>query len=189
MANDTNKQDRFGDERLVKNAGANRATRDSADVDRVQQDGLALSAAERRRMLRNEWVAEVLPKPTPIPGFHLCWVSTTNSTDPIHKRIQLGYQPVKVTEVPGFDQYRIADGGAFDGCIACNEMLLFKIPMEVYQDLMTIYHHDIPLEQEQSIRERVMNTNERDSDGRSLGQVEGDFSNLGRSPTQSPNFA
>lgn len=181
--------DRFGDERLKKNAGvASRGSRDNADADRVQQDGMALSASERRRMLREEWVQTVLPTPPEIPGFHLCWVSTTNSTDPIHKRIQLGYQPVKASEVPGFDQYIVKEG-QFDGCIACNEMLLFKVPLQVYQDIMTIYHHDIPLEQEQAIKERIRaNMSDVDSNGRQLGEMEGDFDKLGRSPAREPQF-
>ena len=74
-------KDTFGDQRLKKDAGDSvRGARDDADVDRVQQDGSALSAAERRRMLRQEWVQEVLPTPPKIPGFHCCWLSTTNST-------------------------------------------------------------------------------------------------------------
>jgi hypothetical protein len=181
--------DRLGDERLKKDAGASaRGSRDNADVSRVQQDGMALSASERRRMLRQEWVSEVLPTPPEIPGFHLCWLSTTNSTDPIHKRLQVGYQPVKITEVPGLEQYKI-DGGQFDGCVQCNEMLLFKLPSEVYQDIMMIYHNDMPLEQEQAIRERVMGTQEVDSNGRPLGVVEGDFHRLGQSQSRNPTFA
>ncbi len=182
------KTDQFGDERLKKSAGQDiRGSRDNADVDRVQQDGMALSSAERRRLLRQDWVAEVLPTPPGIPGFHLCWLSTTNSTDPLHKRMQLGYQPVKLSEVPGFEQYKI-DGGQFDGCVACNEMVLFKLPQNVYQDIMGIYHHDIPLEQESAIRDRVMQNREVDSNGRQLNVVEGDFNNLGRAPALSPHF-
>lgn len=180
--------DKFGDERLKKDpAVAARGSRDNADAPRVQ-DGMSLSASERRRMLRQEWVQEVLPTPPEVPGFHLVWLSTTNSTDPIHKRLQVGYQPVKITEVPGFEQYKV-DGGQFDGCVACNEMLLFKIPMEIYQDLMTIYHHDMPLEQEQAIRERVMGTSEVDSNGRPLNTVEGDFHRLGQTQPRTPTFA
>ncbi len=182
-------QDLFGDERLKKDAGtAVRSSRDNADSDRVTQDGSTLSASERRRMLRQGWVQEVLPTPPDIPGMHICWLSTTNSTDPIHKRLQVGYTPVKITEVPGFDQYRV-DGGQFDGCVACNEMLLFKIPMDVYQDIMAIYHHDMPLEQEQAIRDRVMNNDQVDSNGRPLGMVEGDFNSLGRASARTPTFA
>lgn len=181
-------KDKFGDERLVKSAAIDsRGSRDHADTERVQQDGSTLSASERRRMLRQNWVQEVLPTPPDVPGFHLCWLSTTNSTDPIHKRLQVGYQPVKITEVPGFEQYKV-DGGQFDGCVACNEMLLFKIPMDVYQDIMTIYHHDMPLEQEQAIRDRVVQNQEVDSNGRPLGIVEGDFNSMGRASARTPTF-
>lgn len=183
-------QDRFGDDRLKKSSGADiRGSRDGADADRVSTDGSSLTAEQRRRLLRQDWTQTILPQLPELPGFHMCWVSTTNSTDPVHKRIQLGYTPVSANELPGFDQYKIADGGQFDGCIACNEMLLFKIPAQVYQDLMTIYHHDIPLEQEQGIRDRVYGNNEVDSNGRRLGEVEGDFNSMGRQPTRTPTFA
>jgi len=183
------KDDMMGDARLKKDSGNEvRGSRDSADVDRVQQDGSALSAEERRRMLRNEWVQEVLPTPPKVPGYHHCWLSTTNSTDPVYKRIQRGYVPVKASEVPGFGSQYTATGGEFDGCVACNEMLLFKIPVQLYNDLMTIYHHDMPNEQETSIRENVASNQERDSNGRRLAEIEGDFNNLGRGTGRQPQF-
>ena len=174
-------EDTFGDERLKKNAGGNvRGSRDTADATRTNNDGTSLSAEERRKLLRNEWVQEVLPTIQPPAGWHYCWLSTTNSTDPVHRRVQMGYMPVKSSEVPGFSasQYTVA-GGDYDGCIACNEMLLFKVPMERYQDLMSIYHDDMPAEQEQSIREKVDGLSERDSAGRGLVSSEG-FERLGR---------
>jgi hypothetical protein len=179
--------DTFGDERLKKDAGKTvRGSRDDADVSRVQQDGTALSAADRRRMLRQDWVQEVLPTPPVIPGYHLCWLSTTNSTDPIYKRIQRGYVPVKSDEVPMFGAQFKAVGGEFDGCISCNEMLLFKIPHEVYEDLMVIHHHELPSEQEEAIYERVQ-TQERDSTGRRLVEAEG-FNSLGGRSVPVPTF-
>lgn len=179
----------LGDERLKKDSGtAVRGSRASADVDRVQADGLTLSDEERRRMLRKDWVQEVLPTPPAIEGMHCCWLSTTNSTDPIYKRIQRGYVPVKSSEVPGFGAQFTAQGGEFDGCIACNEMLLFKIPKQLYHDLMTIYHHDMPMEQEESIRESLEKNQETDSNGRALKEIEGDFKNLGRGQNRSPSF-
>jgi hypothetical protein len=180
--------DKFGDERLKKDSGAAmRGSRDSADVDRVHQDGTALSAEERRRLLRQEHVQEVLPTPPAIPGYHMCWVSTTNSTDPVYKRIQRGYVPVKASEVPGFGTQFAMQGGEFDGCIACNEMLLFKIPAETFNDLMTIYHHDMPAEQEQAIKERINQQQSFDSDGRPLTQADGDFNRLGQT-SRAPTF-
>jgi hypothetical protein len=178
--------DKFGDERIKKDAaGAQRISRDNADASRVHNDGSALSADERRRLLRQEWVHEVLPTIPAPAGWHYCWLSTTNSTDPIHKRMQMGYVPVKVSEVPGLTQYKMV-GGDFDGCVACNEMLLFKVEEQRYQDLMTIYHSDMPAEQEQAIFERVNAAQDRDSNGRNLVTTEG-FERLGRRPT--PQFA
>lgn len=179
--------DKFGDDRLKKSSGADaRGSRDMADASRVNSDGGSLSAEERRRLLRQEWVQEVLPSIKSPEGWHYCWLSTTNSTDPIHKRMQMGYTPVRASEVPGFtsSQYKVA-GGEFDGCIACNEMLLFKVEDQRYQDLMTVYHSDMPAEQEQSIKERI-GTQEQDSNGRNLVSSEG-FERFGR--TSTPHFA
>jgi len=178
----------LGDERLTKTSGASaRGARDNADNARTHTDGISLSAEERRRLLRQEWVQEVLPSIKAPEGWHYCWLSTTNSTDPIYKRMQMGYIPVKATEVPGYQdsQYKVL-GGDFDGCIACSEMLLFKVTQERYQDLMTIYHSDLPAEQEQSIRERVESMTNMDSEGRRLVTNEG-FDRLGRN--LNPQFA
>lgn len=182
------RDDKFGDERLKKSAGTSiRGARDSADSGRVDNDGGSLSDSQRRRMLRRENVQESLPTPPGIKGYHLCWLSTTNSYDPIFKRLKLGYMPVKASEIPGYGgtQFTVS-GGEFDGCVACNEMLLFKIPEQVYQDLMMIYHHDIPMEQEANIRDNVIGKQEYDSNGRELGIVEGDFGNLGQDTGRQP---
>lgn len=174
----------FGDERLKKDSGVSvRGSRDSEDVSRVQQDGGMLSAEERRRLLRQESVQEILPTPPTIEGFHCCWLSTTNSTDPIYKRMQRGYIPVKASEVPGFGGQFVAVGGDFDGCIVCNEMLLFKIDRQTYVDLMNIFHYDMPKEQEASIREKIDSMREHLGSGEeatSVEAVEGGFTNLGR---------
>lgn len=177
------------DERLKKASGeAVRGSRENANAERSNKDGSALSAEERRAALRRNWVQEVLPTPPEIPGFHCCWLSTTNSTDPVYKRVQRGYIPVKATEVPGMgNQYAVTDG-EFEGCVAINEMLLFKIPNDVYQDLMTIYHHDIPAEQENAIYDRVNASLESDSSGRPLGIVEGDFNKLANRNVATPTF-
>ena len=112
-----------------------------------------------------------------------CWLSTTNSTDPIYKRMQKGYEPVRASDVPGFAQYR-ATQGEFEGCVACNEMLLFKIPEELYQEYMLVMHYERPMEEEEILKANAV-SNERDSNGHDLGQVEG-FDNLARRvrPTQ-----
>ncbi len=177
-----------GDDRLKKSSGETaRGSRQSADADRVNNDGGVLSAEERRRMLRQNFVHEVLPTPPSIPGYHCCWLSTTSTQDSINRRIQMGYLPVKATEVPGFGTSIQSTGGQFDGCVAVNEMILFKLPNEVFNDLMTIYHHDMPAEFESAIYERLMTNAERDAQGKPVMTVEGDFERLRRAP-QAPSF-
>ncbi len=175
----------FGDDRLKKSGNdAVRGSRAVGDYSRTQQDGTYLSAEERRSRLRAEYVQEVLPTPPDIPGFHTCWLSTTNGADPVFKRIQFGYTPVTREDVPGFNANTMK-GGDFDGCLSCNEMLLFKLPLERYNDLMMLYHNDIPNEEEDYLRNNLV-TSDKDSNGRSLGLIEGDgFSKLGNRP---PSF-
>lgn len=163
-----------GDDRLKKSAAeAVRGDRASSDDERTQKDGTSTTKAERRAMLRAEWQQEVLPTPPPVPGWHFCWLSTTNSTDPIYKRIQKGYELVKASEIPNWVQYRV-DAGEYADCIAVNEMLLSKIPEELYQDIMSYLHHELPMEEEEMLRANALKAVEgEDSNGRPLGAVEG----------------
>ena len=160
-------------------AEVSRVDRDVSDNSRTQMEGTAYTMEERRAMLRSEWQQEVLPTPPKLPGWHTCWLSTTNSSDPIYKRVQKGYEPVKISEVPGFSQYT-ATQGEFEGCVACNEMVLFKVPEELYQDLMSYFHYELPMEEEEMLRANA-EVDGQDSNGKSLGQVEGDgFNHLVR---------
>ena len=54
-------------------------------------------------------------------------------------------------------------------------MLLYKIPEDIYQDIMTHFHHDAPLDESGKIKLNAENVQgARDSSGKSLGNVEGD---------------
>ena len=171
------------------NAGG-RQDRSSEDAGRTGADEHLLSAQERRKMWSNEWTQEALPKLPSEAGWHFCWLSTTNSYDSIDKRMRLGYVPVKAEELPGYDQYRVKSGEHV-GFISCNEMLLFKLPMEVYQDVMTHMHHDLPREEEEKIRVRVQDLQgARDSNGRSLLDVEGEgIGAIDKQPSRTPVFS
>lgn len=174
-----------GDERLKKSDGAAvRGDRSQEDQSRAQQDGTVMSAQERRAMMRSDWNSEILPTPPKDNGWHYCWLSTTNSSDPIYKRMQKGYEPVRVSDIPGFMQYRV-EQGEFEGCVACNEMLLFRIPEDLYQEAMAYFHHELPLEEEEMLRANLPDAGQ-DSNGRDLGHVEG-FSTLARKVRQ-PTF-
>ena len=151
-----------------------RETRASEDASRAPVEEKFMSAQERRKMWSDEWTQTALPKVPPLPGWHLCWLSTTNSYDSVDKRMRLGYVPVTADEFPGFENYRVKAGEQI-GHIACNEMILYKLPMDVYQDLMLHMHHELPNDEADKIRVQVENLQgARDSSGKSLGRVEGE---------------
>jgi len=181
----------MSDERLKKDLSAGgRESRASQDVnERASADSSLASAQERRKMFRSEWIQEALPTPPEIPGFHLCWLSTTNQYDPIHKRMRMGYEPVKAEEIHGFDDLKVKSGEQ-TGFIACNEMVLYKMPNEIYQDIMLQMHHEMPNEEADKIRVQVENLQgQRDSNGRRLASVEGDGINQLDSKVPAPIFS
>ena len=177
------------DSRLKKtlNAGG-RESRSSQDLSRAAPEEAFISKQERRKMWSDEWTQSALPKVPEIPGWHLCWLSTTNGYDSIDKRMRLGYVTVRADELPGFDNYRVKAGEDV-GFIACNEMRLYKLPMDVYQEVMTQMHHEAPNEESDKVQVQVEQLQgNRDSSGRSLGSVEGEgFGNLNRN-VQTPVF-
>ena len=128
-----------------------------------------------------------MPDVPEIPGWHLCWLSTTNTYDSIDKRIRLGYVPVKAEEIQGFENNKVK-AGEHAGFISCNEMLLYKIPMDVYQDVMSHFHHEAPLEEANKIRLQAEQQVGRDSRGKPLGQVEGEGLDNIDKPIPAPTF-
>jgi hypothetical protein len=170
------------DSRLKKtlNAGG-REQRSSQDASRAAPEEKFISTQERRKMWSDEWTQSALPKVPDIPGWHLCWLSTTNGYDSIDKRMRLGYVPVRADELPGFDNYRVKAGEDI-GFIACNEMRLYKLPMDVYQEVMIQMHHEAPMEEADKVQVQIEQLQgNRDSSGKSLGSVEGEgFGNLNR---------
>lgn len=175
--------------RLKKNAGSNRENRGAtADKSRAAPEEGFASAEERRRMFRSEWVQEALPTPPEIPGFHLCWLSSTNQYDPIHKRLRMGYTPVKAEELPGFENYRVK-AGEHEGFVACNEMILYKMPEDIYQEIMAEMHHYAPMDEQEKIKvQQDQLLNAKDSNGKRLGQIEGDGMDFDLSK-QAPQFS
>lgn len=163
----------MSDDRLKKNVSAGRENRATEDMSRRGPEEQFVSSEERRRMFRSEWLQEALPTPPDIPGFHLCWLSTTNQYDPIHKRLRMGYEPVKAEDLPGFEHLRVKSG-EHAGFVSCNEMILYKMPMEIYQEIMAEMHHFAPMEEQEKIKvqQDSLMDRARDSSGRSLVQVE-----------------
>ena len=163
------------DERLKKELGAGRGSR--AMSDRAVTERRDISDDDRLQMFQQALFNDALPDLPNLPGYHLCWLTTTNTRDPIHRRMQLGYEPVKPEEVPGM-QYATLKTGEWSGFIAVNEMLAFKLPMSLYQRFMQEAHHDAPLREEQSlanqsdaIREQLMRSGSNVTEGDGLSEL------------------
>jgi len=158
-----------------------RIKRDVEDrlADRVQEtkeriaieDPSNKTKRERAEAFRDKWQNSALPDMPEniIPGFHLCWLSTTNNYDSIDKRMALGYEPVKASELgKGFEGLGKMSSGKFEGCVSCNEMVLFKLPEEIYQEVMRMMHLEDPLEHQRNITDQVRSTAQEGKGGRSI---------------------
>lgn len=128
--------------------------RDREETDREVTQDRVLTDQDRLDEFRQSFFQSSLPDIPPIPGFHVCWLTTTNARDSIHNRIRLGYTPIKADEVPGWDSYA-EKSGEYAGCISVNEMVAFKLPNKLYQMYMTHAHYDEPNNQEGMLRQAI----------------------------------
>ena len=160
------------DSRLKRSAGESRKNRTEQDAPRAAPEENFPVVRERRRA-RNEFQQTVLPTIPEIPNFHLCWLATNSQYDPIHRRFTLGYMPVRADEMPGYDMYKVKEGDQ-SGHIMCHEMLLCKMPMDIYQDIMLEHHHFQPMDEADKIRvDQEQLVSQRDRSGKAAGSIEG----------------
>src|SRR4051812_2629946 len=73
--------------------------------DRQAGDGHAdeMSDEEFLAFVRDSVNQSVLPDLPRIPGYHTFWATTTNSRDTVAHRMRLGYQFIKLDELPGWE--------------------------------------------------------------------------------------
>lgn len=138
------------DERLKKELGVGRQSREMED--RQVVENREVTDDDRLEMFRAQLFNDALPDLPNIPGYHMCWLTTTNPRDPIHRRIQLGYEPIKASEVPGME-FASVKTGEWAGMVGVNEMIAFKLPETLYQRFMQEAHHDAPLREENKLAE------------------------------------
>ena len=163
---------------VLRRDGAVRKER--AEENREFQDR-ELSDDERVDLLRMSYFQSALPDLPQIPGYHTCWLTTTNPRDPIIGRERLGYTLLKAVDLPGWE-YSAAKGGTYDGCIMVNEMVGAKIPTRLYQRFMAESHHKEPLrEEEKIVAESHMRKNEAAQHGAVLIESPGIVA-LGKDP-------
>jgi len=89
------------DVRLKTELGAGRADRETED--RKVTENREVTDDDRLEMFRQQLFNDALPDLPNLAGWHVCWLTTTNSRDPIHRRMQLGYQPVTSAEAMGLE--------------------------------------------------------------------------------------
>jgi hypothetical protein len=136
------------DERLKKSPDLVRQSRGATD--RNVTEDRAISDEDRVEMFRSQFFQDALPDLPKLPGFHTCWLTTTNPRDSIQQRIRLGYQPIKAEDVPGWEYVTIKTG-EWQGFIGVNEMLAFKLPMSLYSRFMQEAHHDAPAREDEKL--------------------------------------
>ena len=129
-----------------------RDTRHSED--RPVTENRELSEDDRLEMFRKQLFNDALPDLPSIPGYHTCWLTTANPRDNIHRRMQLGYEPVRPDEIPGMT-YATLKTGEYAGLIGINEMVAFKLPQSLYQAFMQEAHHDAPRREEEALVQRA----------------------------------
>lgn len=141
----------MSDERLKKSVD-NRESR--AMADRAVTENRELTDEARVEMFRQQFFQSALPDLPSIPGWHTCWLTTTNPRDSIHVRLRLGYQPIKPEEIPGWE-YTSVKTGEWAGYIGVNEMLAFKLPISLYEKYMQEAHQDAPMREEGKLQDSV----------------------------------
>lgn len=137
------------------------ARTDRAKTDRAVTENRVLSDDERLAMYRMQTFQAALPDLPKIPGWHLIWLSTQNQYDPINRRMNLGYVPLKPSDVPGWDSSHFTlKTGEWAGYIGWNEMLAFKIPQDLYAKYMKHSHYDAPNQEESRLKMTAMQMRE-----------------------------
>lgn len=107
--------------------------------------------AERIAAFRDSIFSAALPPLPKIEGYHICWLTTTNPRDSIASRERLGYELIRVEEIPAFAHSSLKTG-PFAGCIGVEEMVAAKLPLRLFHAYMNEAHHNAPLSEEKRLK-------------------------------------
>jgi hypothetical protein len=148
--------------------------------DRPVTENREVTDADRLAMFQQQLFNDALPDLPQIAGYHLCWLTTTNPRDPIHRRMQLGYEPIRPDEVPGME-YASLKTGEYAGMIGVNEMLAFKLPLSLYEAFMQEVHHRAPMAEEEKLH-ALVDTMRQQAEQAGAALIEGDGIEAMRAP-------
>jgi hypothetical protein len=143
-----------------------------------------LSDDDRLALLASQALDTILPTLPDIPGHHTFWATTTAPSDPLSRRLALGYKFVTSEDCPGFEHLAVKSGEQV-GRITCNEMVAMKIRTDLFIKYMTHLHHEKPQAEAEKLADQV--TPLKDGRGRPIGMVEGE--GLQRAPVTKPDFS
>lgn len=176
--------------RQERDPGTSREERSA--IDREITEDREMTEAERLDMFRSSFFNSALPNLPRIPGYHVCWLTTSNPRDPIHARLRLGYQLIKADDVPGWEHSSLKTGD-WQGCIGVNEMLAAKLPLNLYEQYMTEVHYTQPLQEEEKLSaatdELIANTRSMSKSRKAALIKEEGMEELGRNAPRVPSFA
>ena len=165
---------------------------DRAMNDRAITQRRQLTDGERVELLKRANFQSSLPNLPRIPGYHVCWVSTTHPSDTPQGREQLGYTFIERAEVPEFT-YTDQKSADFPGIVTWREMVGMKIPLSTYQLFMEELHHNEPARSEESIFNEALQAGETAAQAAKRGgkmrapTVEAGTEELGQA-RDAPNF-
>lgn len=146
------------DARLSKQTVSRRPSR--AAQNRAVTENRQSTDADRLQLFRMAHAQAALPDLPPIPGYHVCWLTSTNSKDSLAFRRRLGYEPIKPEELIGFGEFAVGQGGTVDGLVHVQEMVAFKLPLDVYNQYMQENHHYAPAREDEKLTDSAQQAKE-----------------------------
>ena len=93
----------------------------------------------------------VLPTLPRQDGYHVCWLTTTNSRDTSHWRRSIGYELITLSDHPEWSGIA-THSGEYAGFVCVGEMVAARITISQYNKYMRAMHHDLPLAEEEKLR-------------------------------------
>jgi hypothetical protein len=121
--------------------------------DREVTEDRELTEDERLEFFTASLMQEMLPSLPPIPGYHVCWLSTTHKSDTLAWRQRVGYQLIRAEELKGWQgNTGVKAGEDAGGAITCNEMVAAKISLRLFNKMMQHVHDKLPREEESKLR-------------------------------------
>lgn len=180
----------------IKRARKKESNRESRVMSNRQvTESRVLSDEERVDLFRRSFFQSSLPDLPKIPGYHSFWATTTNPRDPVHGRLQIGYEFLTPDDAAGYGFETITQKtGDYANCIMVNEMIAMKLPSHLYEAYMRFSHHEEPHRQEEAIYSESMGASEQAAQAaRRGGKLKGPVIETGTeelgTAREPPNFA